>query len=221
MKAIAQRREAATLEGLVGKVLCHDVRDSAAKSAVEEGARLTAATAKVLLDTPWEEIHLLAVDPTDLHEEEAGKRLAAAVVGDGVEVKGYTGGQWTLAATRRGLLKVRRQALADVNALEGISIFTLFESQPVEPGETVGKCKVTPLVIPAETLGAVEKIARDAHGLLAVSAFRPTTLGAVAQERLAGEDLRQRQIERGRLREHAAGRHPEHRFSIPKREPEQ
>ena len=187
MKAIAQRRDGATLEGLVGKVLCHDVRDAAAKIAVEKGARLTEATAKILLATPWDEIHVLAVDPTDLHEEEAGKRLAAAVVGDGVEVKGYTGGQWTLASTRRGLLKVRRQALADANAREGISIFTLFESQPVEPGETVGKCKVTPLVIPAETLAAVEKIARDARGLVAVSAFRPATIGVVAQERLDGK----------------------------------
>ncbi|HKC98959.1 MAG TPA: hypothetical protein VKG20_13055 [Methylomirabilota bacterium] len=187
MKAIAQRRDGATLEGLVGKVLCHDVRDAAAKIAVEKGARLTEATAKILLAMPWDEIHLLAVDPTDLHEEEAGKRLAAAVVGDGVEVKGYTGGQWTLASTRRGLLKVRRQALADANAREGISIFTLFESQPVEPGETIGKCKVTPLVIPAETLAAVEKIARDARGLLAVSAFKPTAIGVVAQERLDGK----------------------------------
>jgi len=48
---------------------------------------------------------------------------------------------------------------------------------------------VTPLVIPAETLNAVERIARDAHGLLAVSAFRPTTIGVVAQERL---DAKQR-----------------------------
>src|SRR4029453_9972509 len=93
MKAIAQRREAATLEGLVDRVLCHDVRDGAGKIAVEKGARLTPASAKVLLDTPWEEIPLLVVEPNDLHEEEAGKRLAAVVVGDGVEVKGYTGGQ--------------------------------------------------------------------------------------------------------------------------------
>jgi hypothetical protein len=173
----------------VGKVLCHDVRDAGGKIAVEKGAQLTAVSAKTLLETPWEEIHLLAVEPADLHEEEAGKRLAAAVVGDGVEVKGYTGGQWTVSATRRGLVRVRRQALADTNALEGISVFTLFDSQPVEPGETIAKCKVTPLVIPAETLGAVEKIARTAQGLVAVSGFKPTTIGAVAQERL---DTKQR-----------------------------
>src|SRR5262245_65586228 len=125
MKAIAQRREAATLEGLVDRVLCHDVRDGAGKIAVEKGARLTPASAKTLLETPWEEIHLLVVELNDLHEEEAGKRLAAVVVGDGVEVKGYTGGQWTLAATRRGLLRVRRRALADATAREGMWILTL------------------------------------------------------------------------------------------------
>jgi len=179
----------AGVETLVGRVLCHDVRGADGKIAVEKGARLTTATADVLLATPWEEIHLLVVEPGDLHEEEAGKRLAAAVVGDGVEVKAYTGGQWTLTATRRGLLDVRREALADANAQEGISIFSLFAGQPVEPGETVAKCKVTPLVIAAETLRAVEKVARDAHGLVAVSAFKPTTIGAVAQERL---DAKQR-----------------------------
>src|SRR5262249_56155321 len=147
---IAQRRGGATVGGRGSKVLCPDVRDAAAKIAVEKGARLTEATAKILLATPWDEIHLLAVDPTDLHEEEAGKRLAAAVVGDGVEVKGYTGGQWTLASTRRGLLKVRRQALADANAREGISIFTLFESHPVEPGDPPRNSHPTPLPTPPD-----------------------------------------------------------------------
>src|SRR5262249_27744610 len=187
MKAIAQRRDGGTLEGLVGKVVCHDVRDAAAKIAVEKGARLTESTAKILLATPWDEIHLIAVDPTDLHEEEAGKRLAAAVVGDGVEVKGYTGGQWTLAATRRGLLEGRRQALADANAGEGTSTCALCGSERAGAGERVGKGKVTPLVTPAGTLAAVEKIARDARGLVAVSAFRPATIGVVAQERLDGK----------------------------------
>ncbi len=184
MKAIAQLRDTATVETLVDRVLCHDVRDGAGRVAVEKGARLTPERAKTLLATLWEEIHLLALGPGDLHEEQAGQRLAAAAGGEGVEVKGYTGGQWTLAASRRGLLRIRRVALADVNALDGISVFTLFDSQPVESGETVAKCKVTPLVIADETLRAVEQVARTAQGLVTVSAFRPTTVGALAQQRL-------------------------------------
>jgi hypothetical protein len=189
VKAIAQRRETATLDALVDRVLCHDVRDAGGKVAAAKGARLDADAAAALLALPWHEIHLLALDADDIHEEEAGARLAAAVAGEGVEVKGYTGGQWTLASTRRGLLRVRRPALADVNAREGISVFTLFDGQPVEPGETVAKAKVTPLAIPEGTMRAVEDTARAAAGVVTVRGFAPATVGAVARESL---DAKQR-----------------------------
>jgi hypothetical protein len=190
MKAVAVRRDGASADGLRGAVLCHDVRDAAGKIAAGKGARVDAALAAAILAAPWDEIHVLTMDASDLHEEEAGARLARAVVGDGVEVKGYTGGQWTLAAARRGLLRIRRAALTEVNAAEGISVFTLFDGQPVEPGEPVAKAKVTPLVIAESTMLSVEKAARAANGLVAVSGFRPRTVGAVAREKL---DAKQRE----------------------------
>lgn len=182
MKPIAQRRAGASVELLAGRVLCHDVRDGAGKVALPKGALLDAASARTLLELAWEEVHLLAVDPGDLHEEEAGRRLAAAVTGDGVEVKGYTGGQWTLAATRRGLLRIDVPRLAEVNVHEGIAVFTLFDGQPVERGETVAKAKVTPLVIAGDTVRAVEQAA--AGGVIVVAPFRPSLVGVVARESL-------------------------------------
>ena len=181
MKAIAQRRETAAPDVLLDQILCHDVRDAAGKVAVAKGARLDPGAVATLLATPWEEIHLLALEPGDVHEEEAGRRLAAAVTGEGVEVKGYTGGQWTLAATRRGLLRIDTARLAEANAHEGISVFTLFTGQPVEAGETAAKAKVTPLAIAEPTIRTIETVGR---GLVAVAGFRPTTIGAVANERL-------------------------------------
>jgi hypothetical protein len=189
VKAIAQRRETATDDVLIGRVLCHDVRDAAGKVAAPKGARVDAAVARTLLSVPWEEIHLLALDPADVHEEDAGRRLAAAVVGDGVEVRGYTGGQWTLTATRRGLLRINTAALTEVNVHEGMSVFTLFDGQPVEPGEAVAKAKVTPLAIAETTMRAVETTAAAVDGIVGVAGFRPTTIGAVARESL---DHRQR-----------------------------
>jgi len=181
MKAIAQRRETAAPDVLLDRILCHDVRDAAGKVAVAKGARLDPAAVATLLATPWEEIHLLALEPGDVHEEEAGHRLAAAVTGEGVEVKGYSGGQWILASTRRGLLRIDPARLMEANAHEGISVFTLFTGQPVEAGETVAKAKVTPLAIAEPTIRAIETVGR---GLVAVAGFRPTTVGAVANERL-------------------------------------
>jgi hypothetical protein len=184
MKVIAQRRDTATVDALRGMVLCHDVRDAAGKIVGAKGARLDGDVAGAVLTAPWDEIHLLEIEAGDVHEEEAGARLARAVVGDGVEVKAYTGGQWTLAAVRRGLLAIARTALTETNAHEGISVFTLFDGQPVEPGETIAKAKVTPLVISEQVLQAVEKTAQRAGGLLTVKAFRPTAVGAVAREKL-------------------------------------
>ena len=182
MKAVAQRRDGATTDLLIGRVLCHDVRDAGGKVALGKGALIDAEAAHALLALPWTEIHLLAVEPGDLHEEDAGRRLAAVVAGDGVEVKGYTGGQWTLAATRRGLLRVDTPRLARVNVEHGIAVFTLFDRQPVDRGETVAKAKVTPLVIGGDTVSAVEHAAGG--GVVTVAAFRPAALGTVARESL-------------------------------------
>jgi hypothetical protein len=200
MKAIAQRREAATADVLLDRVLCHDVRDAEGKVAAPKGARIDAPLARTLLATPWDEIHLLALEPGDVHEEDAGRRLAAAVVGDGVAVRGYTGGQWTLAAARRGLLRIRTEALTDVNAQEGMSVFTLFDGQPVEPGEIVAKAKVTPLAIAESTVRAVERVAAAAGGVILVAGFRPSTIGVLARESL---DPRQRARFESALRQKA------------------
>jgi hypothetical protein len=189
MKVLAVRREGATVGMLRDHVLCHDVRDAGGSVVGHKGALVSEDLAARILLATWNEIHVIAAEPGDLHEEEGGQRLAKAVVGEGVEVKGYTGGQWTLAATRRGLLRIQQSRLTDVNVLDGISVFTLFDGQPVEPGETVAKAKVTPLVIAEKTLVAVEEIARVARGLMSVLAFRPECIGVVARERL---EVRQR-----------------------------
>jgi hypothetical protein len=79
---------------------------------------------------------------------------------------------------------VHEEALRAANSQAGISIFTVHDLQPVEAGETVAKAKVTPLAIPEGEVRRVEEIARDAGGLVTVSAFQPKTLGALSRESL-------------------------------------
>jgi len=184
VRALAIKRSSATVAGLEGRIACHDVRDGAGKIAVEKGQTLDAEAAGRLVSLAWDEIHLLELEPGDLHEEPAGARLSAAAAGPGVEVKGYAGGQWTLAAARRGLLSVRREALDAVNAVEGMSVFTLYDLQPVEPGEAVAKAKITPLAMPEELVKRAEERAWAAGGLLTVKAFAPRVLGALTRENL-------------------------------------
>src|SRR5438445_7199760 len=188
MKARAIRKDA-TPAALIGRVLCHDVRDADRKVAAPKGALIDEALARTLLALPWEELRVIEVEAGGLLEEPAGKRLAAAVVGEGVEVKAYSEGKWSLVASRRGLFRVRTDRLRGVNALEGICVYTLFHGLPVEPGEVVARCKITPLVIAGTTIETIERLGGEVKGLVAVDGFRPFTVGAVARESL---DDRQR-----------------------------
>ena len=190
MKAVSIGRSGAAAPALVGRIACHDVRDAAGKVTVAKGETLDDAAAARLLAAPWDEVHLLELEPGDVHEEPAGARLSAAAAGPGVEVRGYSGGQWGLAARRRGLVDVRRDALRAVNALHGMSVFTLWDLQPVEEGEVVAKAKVTPLAISGSALAEAEALAAQAGGLVAVRAFAPRVIGALAPRRL---EARQRE----------------------------
>ena len=188
MRAIAIRKEAApAASALEGRIACHDVRDEAGRIAISKGQTLDAGAAARLLALPWRdpEVHLLELDPGDVHEEPAGSRLATAACGEQVEVKGYSGGQWTLVGQRRGLVRVNVDALAAVNALEGMSVFTLYDLQPVEAGEVVARAKITPLAIPERLVKDAESRAWSAGGLVGVKTFRPHVLGALSRETLA------------------------------------
>jgi len=59
----------------------------------------------------------------------------------------------------------------------------------VEVAEAVAKAKVTPLAIPEQTIVGIEAQARAAGGVVGVTGFKPTTVGAVARESL---DAKQR-----------------------------
>jgi hypothetical protein len=185
MKAIAVKHGAATAAALEGRIACHDVRDQDGKVAIAKGQTLDAAAAARLLALPWPEVHLLELEPGDVHEEPAGARLAAAACGANVAVKGYAGGQWTLAAQCRGLVGVDGAALGAVNGLEGMSVFTLYDLQPVDSGEAVARAKITPLAIPEALIKDAESRAKRAGGLVRVRPFRPRVLAALSRESLA------------------------------------
>jgi hypothetical protein len=184
VRAVSVGRDGAQPAALEGRIVCHDVRAADGTVALEKGQVLDAAAATRLLGLPWREIHLLELEPGDIHEEPAGARLSRASAGAGVEVKGYGGGQWTLAATRRGLLRVRGDALGEINAQEGMAVFTLYDLQPVEAGDAVARAKISPLVIAESLVKVAEERAWASSGLVTVKPFKPRLIGALAPARL-------------------------------------
>jgi hypothetical protein len=167
-------------ERLVGWVLCHDVRDAAGALLGRKGERLDAAGAARLAAGSRDEIHLLEMEPGDLHEDPAGERVARAVAGEDVSVRDSASGQWAIVSGQRGILRVAVPSLAAVNAIEGVSVYTLFDGQVVDAGEVVARAKVTPLVIAETLVRQAEERGRQAGGCLAVRSFARLPVAAVA-----------------------------------------
>jgi hypothetical protein len=180
VKAHALVPRDASAERLIGWVLAHDVRDAAGALLGRKGERLDAAGAARLVAGSGNEVHLIEMEAGDLHEDPAGERIARAVAGRGVTVRDSATGQWAILAEDRGLLRVATDALAAVNGLEGVSVYTLFDGQVVDAGEVVGRAKVTPLVIAGNVIGEVEARFRQSGGLVTVRPFEARPVSAIA-----------------------------------------
>lgn len=167
-----------------GWVLAHNVARPESKGYLaRKGEVLTPELRDRLSVLSDRELHLLEPEPGDLHEDEAGLRVAKAVSGPGIRLRGPAESQYELLADRRGLLRVRGEILRQVNALDGLSILTRFDYQPVNENDPLAGVKVTPILIPAATIEAAERVCRP-QPPLEVLAFLPLRVGVLVAEKI-------------------------------------
>jgi hypothetical protein len=177
VKAI--RLDGATAKGrdVDGRVLVHDLGPDLRKGTILGGRHLERVRQA-------REVHLVELEPGDLHEDDAARRLAEALAGPGLEAQRPVQSQARLIAQHRGLVRVRPDAVDAINALGYISVFTLMDGQAVAEGEEVAGCKVTPVAVPGSLIAAAEKICREQGPVIELLAFRPLKTFVVATERL-------------------------------------
>ncbi len=179
-------------EGQLGWILAHQVRDRAGKRLFRKGMTIDAEALARWDEAERGELHLIEPDPGDVHEDEAGRRVAVAVAGDGIWSKGPVQSRYHLIADRKGLLRVDADLLRRINTVSGVTVFTLLDRQPVLPGKIVAGVKVTPLTIPESSIAEVEDlVATGCQPPLVVLPFEPKRVGVLATEGL-NENLRSR-----------------------------
>jgi molybdopterin biosynthesis enzyme len=159
----------------VGKVLTHDV------AGVRKGTVLRPEHLPALAAAG--ELHVVVLQPGDVHEDEAAIRLARAIAGGGVGWSPPVQSQVRLHAEHRGVLRVREGSVNKINAIGPLSVFTLVDGQAVEAGEEVAGAKVTPVAVSENRLARAEAVA--ARGaVVSVLPFRPLRTVVVATEKL-------------------------------------
>lgn len=172
-------------------VLVHDLSPDWRKGRV-----LRASDVAALEQFP--EIHVVELEPGDVHEDEAGRRLAESLAAVGLlRIEGPAQSQYRLVAERRGLLRVRPDVLARLNAMPAVAIFTLYDGQAVEAGEEVAGCKITPVAVTESVVSEVAYLAQELR-VIQLLPFQRLATSVVVTEKLKprARDLFRQAVER-------------------------
>jgi hypothetical protein len=133
-------------------------------------------------------VTLLLPELGDVHEDDAARRLAAAVSGPGLSTRGPNESRIDLVAEAAGAVRVRHALLEQLNRIDGLSVFSVLDGQLVSAGGLVASVKTGPHLVPeASMLRAEELAVRTARGgpIVSVRPYRELRVAAVVKEVLA------------------------------------
>ncbi|MFP7753287.1 molybdopterin-binding protein [Thermodesulfobacteriota bacterium B35] len=173
------------VEQAVGMVLPHDVteivKDEFKGRAFRKGHIIRAEDIEHLRRLGKNHIYVLELGADEIHENEAARRMATALAGEGVEFAGeVVEGKISLIAARDGLLKVNEERLLRFNLLGEVMCATLQGDTPVRKGDQVAATRLIPLVADRSLVEeAVAVAGTGEEGLIRVLPLRRVRAGLV------------------------------------------
>lgn len=177
------KKEIIRTEDAVGKILAHDitriVKGEFKGSVFKKGHVIREEDVETLLNVGKSNIYVLHLEGNEVHEDEAGLRLGAAIKGKGMYTKGPSESRVNLFAEHDGLLKINVDAVDKINDLPYIVCSTLPNNLTVKKDQMIAGTKVIPLVIDGDDLEAAEKACEEAGWVLEVKPFQKKKVGCV------------------------------------------
>lgn len=177
------RRSPVTLQGAV---LARDLRIGGQRWS--KGRRLTADDLLALAAAdPGPPVSVIVMEPGELHEDEAAIRLARAVAGANLDVRGPNESRLDLIAATDGVVHVGVPELERINRLDPLEVFTVFDGQIVSRGDLVASVKVAPHVVDAGIVEAgIRLTGFGSQPIVWVAPLVARRVGVVVKESVRG-----------------------------------
>ncbi|MBC7869863.1 MAG: molybdopterin-binding protein [Chitinophagaceae bacterium] len=169
-----------TVDEAAGKILAHKMIAPDGRSVFNKGRLLSAEDIETLRSLNIDSVIVGALASTDLHENEAARRVGIAIGGTGVKVTAPGVGRANLMALARGPLRINVPVLDRLNNIdEGITIATLREHTLVHPGQLLTLVKIIPYGIPFARVEDIEAIAKEAGEVIRVRELQSCSVALV------------------------------------------
>jgi hypothetical protein len=178
------RRAPAAFAGVVDPVLARDLTVDGERWS--KGRRLSPSDLACLASpsasvSPPGAVSVLVLEAGDVHEDEAGLRLAALVGGDGLRVRGPNESRVDLLASVSGVLHVRTDLLERLNRIDPLEVFTAFDGSVVSEGALVASVKVAPHAVPEAALVSADRVLRG-RPVVRIASFVARRVAVVVKE---------------------------------------
>ncbi len=161
----------------VGAIAAHAVRQDGL--ALRKGQVVTPEHRAALEAAGVGTLVAARLDPGDVGEDEAARRLAERLAGANLRSERAFTGRVNLFAEKAGLVIVDAARIAGVNGIdEAITAATLAPFRAVAPADMVATVKIIPFAVPGAMLDKALQAAGG--GAVRVAAFRPLRIGVVS-----------------------------------------
>jgi molybdenum cofactor cytidylyltransferase len=138
-----------------GCILAHAAM--AGEHKIKKGTALVTEHIRLLTEAGISEIVAAKLDPGDVPENEAARRVAAALCGPHIECDVPATGRVNLYATHNGVFVVEKAGVDELNRLDpAITFATLAPFASVTAGQMVATVKIIPLAVAGRAVEQVE-----------------------------------------------------------------
>jgi molybdenum cofactor cytidylyltransferase len=175
-----------------GKLLAHNLPRPDGHGFLRKGKLLAEEDVQKLCAQGHRSIYVAEIEPGDVDENQAARRVAQAAAGDGLLLRASSEGRADLVAQADGIVRIDAVRLAQINDCEGIAFATGYSLRRAAKDQTVATIKIIPYALPVATLEQIEKIALDGP-VIELKALVSRPVGIV----LTGHPDNQEQLRKG------------------------
>lgn len=164
-------------ESAVGMVLGHDiteiVKDEFKGVAFKKGHVIGSEDIERLLRIGKEHIYIFEMEEGDMHEDDAAIALGNLICGEGIYFTEPSEGKINIKSKYKGLLKIDRDVLDEINDLGDICLATIHGNMKINKDGLIGGCRVIPLIIKKDVIDKAKGIIEDTNPIFTVKPYKP------------------------------------------------
>lgn len=162
-----------------GKILGHNIADADGRRLLRKGKPLSDEDLEKLRVLGRSSVYVAIMEPDDVDENKAARRVAGAICGSGLHMAGVASGRANLLADEMGILRIEVDRLAQINECNGITLATLTTHSPVHARQIVATVKIIPYAVPESIVSAAEAIASGNGSVVRVDALPSRSVGMI------------------------------------------